>query len=69
VRFAFIREMAKENAGMPRDERFPVELMCEALEVSPAGHYVWKNRGVSRRASEDEKLAERIVVIDKDNRP
>lgn len=29
---------------MPRDERFLVELMCEALEVSRAGYYAGKNR-------------------------
>lgn len=67
MRFAFIGEMEEENAGMPRDERFSVELMCEALEVSRAGYYAWKNRGVSRRASEDETLTERIAAIDKDN--
>lgn len=67
MRFAFIGEMEKENAGMPRDARFPVELMCEVLEVSRAGYYAGKNRGASRRASEDEKLTERIVAIDKDN--
>lgn len=52
---------------MPRDERFPVELMCEVLEVSRAGYYAWKNRGVSTRAGEDEELTERIVAIDKAN--
>jgi transposase InsO family protein len=67
VRFAFIREMEKDNAGMPRDERFPVELMCEALEVSRAGYYAWKNRGVSTRASQDEDLTERIVAIHQGN--
>lgn len=39
MKFAFISEAEKENAGMPRDERFPVELMCEVLEVSRAGYY------------------------------
>ena len=37
MRFAFIGEREEGNAGMPRDERVPVELMCEVLEVSRAG--------------------------------
>ncbi|MGH3721385.1 MAG: IS3 family transposase [Pseudonocardiaceae bacterium] len=52
---------------MPREKRFPVDLMCEALEVSRAGYYAWKNRGVPARVSEDEEPAERIVAIHQEN--
>jgi len=52
---------------MPREKRFPVDLMCDVLEVSRAGYYAWKNRGVSARGGEDEELTERIVAIHQEN--
>lgn len=52
---------------MPREKRFPVDLTCDALEVSRAGYYAGKNRGVSARVSEDEELTERIVAIHQEN--
>jgi putative transposase len=48
MRFAFI---AAEKA------EYPVEKLCRALEVSPAGYYAWRIRPESNRAKQDRRLA------------
>ena len=35
---------------------FPVEKMCQTLEVSRSGYYDWDGRGPSKRQEEDEKI-------------
>ncbi len=47
MRFRFIDEHLKA---------FPVRVMCEVLEVSPAGYYAWRGRPESGRATADQKL-------------
>lgn len=40
-------------------QAFPVRVMCEVLEVSPAGYYAWRRRpGSSRTAASRELLDE-----------
>lgn len=42
---------------------YPVEEMCEVLEVSRSGYYGWKGREPSRREIEDERLKAAIVEV------
>lgn len=51
MRFAFIDA---EKA------QWPVEVQCDALEVSRSGYYAWKGRTQSSRAAEDVRLVDRI---------
>ena len=32
---------------------FPVQRLCQVLDVSPSGYFAWKNRPASRRQRED----------------
>lgn len=47
---------------------FPVEMMCELLDVSPSGYYAWQKRPESRRAQRDRALSARIGVIHAESR-
>jgi len=51
VRFAFIQQHAEE---------FPVEVMCEVLDVSRSGYYAWRDRPASAQAQRREELVARI---------
>ena len=51
MRFAFIRRRSKE---------FPVELMCQVLEVSRSGYYDWLGRPAGARAGRAAALKGRI---------
>ena len=42
---------------------FPVEKMCQALQVSRGGYYTWLDRPLSQRTSENMKLLKRIKQI------
>jgi transposase InsO family protein len=54
VKYACI---ARHRAGLvPREERYPVRLMCRALEVSPSGFYAAQQRAPSARAQQDQRL-------------
>ena len=44
---------------------YPVDEMCECLEVSRSGYYVWQGRGQSERSLEDEGFKERIRELHK----
>jgi len=44
-------------------EAYPVRLMCRCLNVSPSGYYDWRDRPMSPRARENERLLERIRVL------
>ena len=54
MRYAFIKEHCQQ---------WRIRLMCKVLEVSVSGFYDWRERPVSKRAKEDEKLAEEIVMF------
>ncbi len=54
MRYAFI----KDNRG-----RWAVSLMALVLAVSVSGFYDWLKRGKSKRAEEDEKLTEKIMMF------
>jgi transposase InsO family protein len=43
--------------------RWPVRLLCEALEVSPAGYYAWRGRPASARRERREALVVEIRAI------
>ena len=44
-------------------EAFPVRLMCRCLKVSPRGYYGWRDRPLSERAKENQRLLDRIKGI------
>ena len=67
MRFAFIRDLAAEQSRKPRDQRIPVALMCQVLEVSRAGYYAWAERPPSRHDLDDAELSERIIALDKEH--
>ena len=45
------------------ESKFPVNMMCDVLEVSRSGYYAWRAREPSERAQEDEALKTRIKRI------
>jgi putative transposase len=59
VKFQFIQAHSRE---------YPIALMCRALEVSESGYHAWTKRKVSKRAQEDQVLAEQIGHIFQANR-
>jgi putative transposase len=59
VRFEFI------NA---QKALFPVEFMCEQLEVSRSGFYAWRERPESAHQQEDTQLAEEVAQAHYDSR-
>jgi len=44
-------------------EAYPVRLMCRCLEVSPSGYYGWRDRPLSRRAKDNQRLLDRIQTL------
>lgn len=47
---------------------YPVEVLCEVLEVSRSGFYAWKKRPPSARAKEDARLAAEIAATHEKSR-
>jgi putative transposase len=47
---------------------FPVEFMCEQLEVSRSGFYAWRERPESARQQEDTQLAAEVAQAHRDSR-
>jgi putative transposase len=47
---------------------FPVEFMCEQLEVSRSGFYAWAERPESARQQQDKQLAEEVAQAHRDSR-
>lgn len=43
--------------------KFPVQLMCGALDVSPSGYYAWRTRPVSMREMANQQLVEKIRIV------
>ena len=60
MKFAFIRD---HLAGA-----FPVDVACDALEVSRAGYYAWRTRKPSARAARREELATKVKAVHAANR-
>jgi putative transposase len=58
MRFRFIED---------RRADYPVRLMCDVLEVSPAGYYAWRSRPESLRSSDNRDLLEDIQRVHRDN--
>ncbi len=54
MKFAFVREHQGE---------FPVGLLCEILNVSRSGYYVWKDRPLSERAERIGRITEQIREV------
>jgi len=59
VKFHFIQAHRREYA---------IALMCRALEVSDSGYHAWSKREVSKRAQEEQVLAEQREQIFQANR-
>lgn len=47
---------------------YPIEVLCEVLDVSKSGYYAWRRRPISARAQQDRHLQERIVNIHRDSK-
>ncbi len=47
---------------------FTISLLCRVLEVSRSGYYAWVQRPLSRRAQQDQALAEQIQLIHQQSR-
>lgn len=54
MRFQFIMDH--------RDE-FPVQRMCEVLQVSPSGYYAWRRRPPSAREMANQELLQKIEAV------
>jgi transposase InsO family protein len=42
--------------------KYPIQVLCDALELSRSGYYAWKTRAPSSREKSDEKLAVEIAA-------
>ena len=58
MRFRFIED---------RRADYPVRIMCDLLDVSPAGYYAWRSRPESQRSSDNRDLLEDIQRVHRDN--
>ena len=50
------------------EKRFPVRVMCRAVDVSPAGYYAWAARPESGRTAANRRLVTLIRVIHAESR-
>ena len=44
-------------------EAFPVQMMCRCLRVSASGYYDWRDRPLSARAQDNQRLLRRIEAL------
>ncbi|MBI3593695.1 MAG: IS3 family transposase [Nitrospirae bacterium] len=44
-------------------DSYPIRLMCRCLNVSPSSYYGWRDRPLSKRAQENQRLLNRIKVL------
>jgi putative transposase len=56
------------RAIQEHDRRVPIRLMCQALAVSPAGYYAWRDRPESHRSVHTRTLLSAIRVIHRESR-
>jgi len=59
VKFAFIKEHLRP---------YPLEIVCEVLQVSRSGYYAWLERPESARAKRRKDLAVKVQAIHQENR-
>ena len=57
MRFRFIED---------RRADYPVRIMCDVLEVSPAGYYAWRSRPESPRSVANRELLADIKRVHRD---
>src|ERR1700676_3284692 len=57
MRFCFIED---------RRADYPVTILCDVLEVSPAGYYAWRSRPESRRSAANRDLVDDIKRVHRD---
>jgi putative transposase len=57
MRFRFIED---------RRGDYPVRVMCDVLDVSPAGYYAWRSRPESQRSSANRDLVDEIKRVHRD---
>jgi putative transposase len=57
MRFRFIED---------RRTDYPVRIICQVLEVSPAGYYAWRSRPESRRSVDNRDLVDDIKRVHRD---
>jgi hypothetical protein len=57
MRFRFIED---------RRADYPVRILCDVLEVSPAGYYAWRSRPESRRSTANRQLVNEIKRVYRD---
>jgi len=57
MRFRFIED---------RRTDYPVRILCEVLEVSPAGYYAWRSRPESQRSAANRELVDDIRRVHRD---
>jgi putative transposase len=57
MRFRFIED---------RRADYPVRILCDVLEVSPAGYYCWRSRPESRRSTANRQLVNDIKRVYRD---
>jgi putative transposase len=57
MRFRFIED---------RRADYPVRILCDVLEVSPAGYYAWRSRKESQRSAANRDLVEDIKRVHRD---
>ena len=46
-----------------RHNLYPIQMMCQAVKVSPSGYYAWRTRPESRRRRYDRELTQPYTVI------
>lgn len=61
-------DLKRENARLKKErdflrEAYPIRLMCRCLKMSPSGYYGWRDRPMSPRARENQRLLDRIRVL------
>jgi putative transposase len=56
------------RAIQEQDRRYPIRLMCRALNVSAAGYYAWRSRPESARSIQTGILRSAIRVLHQESR-
>ena len=46
-----------------RRNLYPIQMMCQAMKVSPSGYYAWRTRPESRRRRNDRELTQAIRLL------